>query len=183
MSRIGKKPVTLPGNVKVTVNGREVVVESGANKLSYAHRPEVSVKVDEQAKQVVVERHGDDKTAKAMHGLTRALIANMVIGVTTGFSKDLDINGVGWGAAVQGQKIALNVGYADTRYVEIPTGVSVEVQGSRIKIKGTDKQMVGQVAAKIRSHRPPEPYNGKGIKYLDERIIRKQGKAFAGGGA
>lgn len=181
MSRIGKKPIGLPGNVKVAVNGRDVVVESGAHKLSYTHRPEVSVRVDDQAKCVVVKRHGDGRTAKAMHGLTRALIANMVTGVTTGFAKDLDINGVGWSANVQGQKVALTVGYADTRYVQIPPGVKVEVSGSRIKVSGADKQAVGQVAAKIRAQRPPEPYNGKGIKYADERIIRKSGKQFAAG--
>ncbi len=183
MSRIGKKPIPLPAGVKVAVNACMVVVESGQNKLSYTHRPEVAVKVDDAAKSVVVERHGDGRTAKAMHGLTRALIANMVTGVTSGFNKDLEINGVGWGATVQGNKIALNIGYADTRTLSIPAGVTVEVQGSRIKIKGADKQAVGQMAARIRSQRPPEPYNAKGIKYVDERIIRKAGKALAGGGA
>jgi large subunit ribosomal protein L6 len=183
MSRIGKKPVALPANVKVAVTDRHIVVESGSNKLSYTHRPEVTVKVDDPSKSVVVERRDDSRSAKAMHGLTRALIANMVTGVTTGFTKDLEINGVGWGATVQGNKVALNVGYADTRYVPIPTGVAVEVQGMRIKVKGADKQAVGQVAARIRAHKPPEPYNGKGIKYIDEQIIRKSGKAFAGGGA
>ncbi len=182
MSRIGKKPIALPSNVKVAVQDRHVIVEAGSNKLSFQHRPEVSVRLDETQKSVVIERHGDSGVAKAMHGMTRALIANMVVGVTAGFSKELDINGVGWGGNVQGQKLALNVGYADTRYVPIPVGVSVEVRGSRIQVKGIDKQMVGQVAAMIRAQRPPEPYNGKGIKYVDERIIRKQGKALAGGG-
>ncbi len=181
MSRIGKKPIPLPAAVKVAVNNRQVSVSAGSNNLSYTHRPEVSVKVDDQAKAVVVERVEESRKAKAMHGLTRALIANMVTGVTTGFSRELDINGVGWGANVQGNKIALNVGYADTRYVAIPAGVQVEVQGARIKIKGADKQAVGQIAAKIRAQRPPEPYNAKGIKYVEERIIRKQGKAFGGG--
>lgn len=183
MSRIGKKPISFPAKVKVAVHGSEVVVESGSNKLSYTHRPEVNVEVDDQARKVTVGRHGDGRTAKAMHGMTRALIANMVTGVSAGFSKDLDITGVGWGAVVQGQKVALNVGYADTRYVAIPPGVTVEVRGSRIVVKGIEKQVVGQVAALIRSHRPPEPYNGKGIKYADERVVRKQGKALAGGGA
>ena len=182
MSRIGKKPVEIPAKVKVAVHGSEVVVESGSNKLSYTHRPEVNVKVDDQARTVTVGRHGDGRIAKAMHGMTRALIANMVTGVSTGFSKDLDLTGVGWGVKVEGQKVALNVGYADTRYVAIPSGVSVEVRGSRIQVKGIEKQVVGQVAALIRSHRPPEPYNGKGIKYADERVVRKQGKALAGGG-
>lgn len=182
MSRIGKKPIDLPANVKVVVHGSDVVVESGSNKLSYKHRPEVSVKVDDQARMVYVGRHGDGRVPKAMHGMTRALIANMITGVSAGFSRDLDITGVGWGASVQGQKLALNVGYADTRYVNIPSGVTVEVRGSRIQVKGIDKQVVGQVAAMVRAHRPPEPYNGKGIKYVDEHVVRKQGKALAGGG-
>lgn len=181
MSRIGKKPVPL-GDAKVTVHGREVVVEAKGNRLSYTHRVEVTVRVDDEGKQVVVERKGDSRTARAMHGLTRALVANMIEGVTKGFSRDLEVNGVGWSAKVQGQKVALNVGYADTREVVIPAGITVEVQQNRIKVSGADKQLVGQVAARIRAHRPPEPYNAKGIKYSDEVIIRKQGKAFAGGG-
>lgn len=181
MSRIGKKPIALSGGVRVALNGREVVVESGQNRLAYTHRPEVTVKVDDQAKAVVVERRGNDRVARAMHGMTRALIANMVVGVTTGFTKDLDIHGVGWGATVQGQKLALNVGYADTRHVPIPAGVNVDVKGTRIRVAGADKQAVGQVAAMIRAQRPPEPYNGKGIRYTGEQVVRKQGKAFAGG--
>lgn len=183
MSRIGKQPVPLPGGVKVSLQGRDVVIENSGKRLSITHRPEVSVKVDDEAKAVVVERKGDDRIAKAMHGLTRALIANMVTGVTEGYSKQLEINGVGWTATVQGNKVSLNVGYADTRVVTVPMGVQVEVQKNQIKVTGIDKQAVGQVAAQIRAHRPPEPYNGKGIKYADERIIRKAGKAFAGGGA
>lgn len=183
MSRIGKKPVPVPGNVKVAVSGRTVTVESGKNKLAFTHATGVSVKVDDATKAVVVERKSDERVDRALHGLTRAMIANMVEGVTTGFVRELEINGVGWTARVQGAKVLLNVGYADTREVPIPTGVKVEVTQNRIKISGADKQAVGQTAAMIRSQRPPEPYNGKGIKYLDEIIIRKQGKAFAGGGA
>lgn len=183
MSRIGKKPVPVPDSVKVAVHGRDIVVESGKNKLSFTHRPEVKVRVDPQAKAVVVERQGDDRAARALHGTTRALIANMIEGVTKGFSKELEVNGVGWTAKVQGTKVALSVGYADVREVEIPAGVKVEVAGNRIKVSGADRQAVGQVAAEIRKQRPPEPYNGKGIKYSDEHIVRKQGKAFAGGGA
>lgn len=183
MSRIGNKPVALPSGVKVAVSGdRVVTVESGNKKLTMTHRPEVSVQVDEASKQVIVTRRDDSRTARALHGLTRALIANMVTGVTTGFSRELEVNGVGWTARVQGKKVALNVGYADTREVAIPDGVTVEVQGNRIKVSGPDKQAVGQLAANIRAQRKPEPYNGKGIKYVDEVIIRKQGKAFAGGG-
>src|SRR5690606_7907039 len=158
MSRIGNKPVALPSGVKVAVSGdRVVTVESGNKKLTMTHRPEVSVQVDEASKQVVVTRRDDSRTARALHGLTRALIANMVTGVTTGFSRELEVNGVGWTARVQGKKVALNVGYADTREVAIPDGVTVEVQGNRIKVSGPDKQAVGQLAANIRAQRKPEP--------------------------
>lgn len=183
MSRIGKKPIPIPDKATVAVSGRTVNVSAGSNKLSFTHRPEVSVKVDAATKQVVVERAGDSRVAKAMHGLTRALIANMLEGVTKGFKKELEVNGVGWTAKVQGMKIMLNVGYADTREVAIPAGVKVEVVQNKITVTGADRQAVGQVAAEIRRQRPPEPYNGKGIKYSDEVIVRKAGKAFAGGGA
>ena len=180
MSRIGKKPVAIPANVKIGVNGRVVTVDGGKSKLTFTHREQVSVKVDDKAKTVVVERLGDDRLSRALHGTTRATIANMIEGVTKGFLKELEINGVGWSAVVQGPKIVLNVGYADPRVVAIPAGVKVEVAQNRIKVSGADRQAVGQVAAVIRSHRPPEPYNAKGIKYVDEVIIRKQGKQFAG---
>ena len=181
MSRIGKKPVPLPDKVKVVVNGRDVTVEAGGQTLSMTHRPEVTVRVDDQTKAVLVERAGDDRISRAMHGLTRSLIANMVQGVTTGFIKELDINGVGWNAQVQGNKVVLNIGYAAPREVMIPDGITVEAKGARIKVTGADKQKVGQLAAQIRSQRKPEPYNAKGIKYADEKIVRKAGKQFAGG--
>ncbi len=179
MSRIGKKPVPLAGT-KVSVSGKQVTVEAGSNRLSMTHRPEVSVKVE--GDQVVIERANDSRTAKAMHGLTRSLIANMIQGVTKGFEKHLEINGVGWTAKLQGNKVNLKVGYADTRVVQVPAGITVDIQQNKLKISGADKQLVGQVAAEIRAHRKPEPYNGRGIKYADEHIIRKQGKAFASGG-
>lgn len=179
MSRIGKQPVPIASGAKVSVNGREVTVESSNARLSITHRPEVSVRVDEEAKQVVVERNWESRVSKAMHGLTRSLIANMIQGVTEGYTRELEITGVGWNAQVQGRSLALNVGYADTRRLDIPEGVQTEVQGNRIKVSGADKQMVGQFAAMVRGQRPPEPYNGKGIKYVDEQIIRKEGKAFA----
>jgi len=179
MSRIGKKPVPLAG-AKVSVSGNQVTVEAGSNRLSITHRPEVTVKVE--GDEVVVERKGDSRSAKAMHGLTRSLISNMIQGVTKGFEKNLEINGVGWTAKLQGNKVNLKVGYADTRVVNVPAGIKVDIQGNKLKISGPDKQLVGQVAAEIRAHRKPEPYNGRGIKYSDEHIIRKQGKAFASGG-
>lgn len=181
MSRIGSKPVPLPSGVKVTISGDQVVVEAGGKRLSMHHRPEVTVRVDEKANCVVVGRCDNSRTARAMHGLTRALLNNMVVGVSTGFSKNLEISGVGWTVQVQGKQVALNVGYADTRKLAIPDNVTVQVQGNKISVSGPDKQKVGQMAAEIRHQRPPEPYNGKGIKYDDEIIVRKQGKAFAGG--
>ena len=179
MSRVGKQPVLIEGGASVSVAGNTVTVQKGDQRLSYEHRPEVTVKVDDG--KVMVERRDDSRTARAMHGLTRSLIANMIEGVTKGFSKELEVVGVGWNARVQGMKVALNVGYADTREVAIPPGVKVEVEGNKIKISGASKQLVGQCAAEIRAQRKPEPYNGKGIKYSDEHITRKQGKAFAGG--
>jgi large subunit ribosomal protein L6 len=181
MSRIGKKPVPLPSGVKCNVSGRTVVVESSKGKLSMTHRPEVTVKVE--GGQVVVERNHESRVARAMHGMTRAIINNMVVGVSAGFKKVLEVNGVGWTIQVQGKKVKLNVGYADTRELTIPMGVDVQVAGSKVTVSGADRQAVGQLAADIRRQRPPEPYNGKGIKYSDEQIVRKQGKQFAGGGA
>ena len=179
MSRIGKKPVPIASGVTVKVNGSEVSVQGKLGTLTYGFRPEVSVSVDEDNKQVVVDRADDSRVAKAMHGLTRSLIANMIEGVVNGYKKELEITGVGWNAQVQGMKVNLNVGYADTRVVPIPEGVKVEVQGgTKISVTGIDKQKVGQCAAQIRSHRKPEPYNAKGIKYSDEVVTRKAGKAF-----
>jgi large subunit ribosomal protein L6 len=180
MSRIGKQPVALPSGVKVSVQDRTVTVESGSARLSMTHRPEVAVRVDGQ--QVLVERADDQRASRAYHGLTRALIQNMVVGVTSGFKKELEIVGVGWNAQVRGKTVVLNVGYADAKEVTIPDGVTVQVAGNKVSIAGPDRQSVGQCAAEIRSKRKPEPYNGRGIKYVDEVIVRKQGKAFASGG-
>ncbi len=180
MSRIGKIPVAIPSGVSVSVSGRTVTVQGAKATLTLDHRPEVAVKVED--KQVLIERNDEERATRAYHGMTRALIQNMVVGVSEGFKRELEINGVGWTARVQGRKVALNVGYADTREVEIPMGVEVDVQGNKIAISGADKQAVGQLAAKIRGHRPPEPYNHKGIKYADEVLVKKEGKAFAGGG-
>ncbi|MEE9403856.1 MAG: 50S ribosomal protein L6 [Algisphaera sp.] len=181
MSRIGKKPVDLAGTT-VKVNGREISVTGKGGTLTYTHRPEVSVRVDEEAKQVVVDREGDTKLSRAMHGLTRALIANMIHGVTKGYEVIVEVHGVGYGAAVQGDKIKLKLGYADERIVKIPSGINVSVKPgssmSEVTVTGIDKQLVGQTAAAMRQHRKPEPYNGKGVRYKGEQIIRKQGKAF-----
>ena len=179
MSRIGSKSIEVPKGVTVTVNGRTVTIKGAKHSLSYEHRPEVQVASADN--KITVTRTGDNKESRAYHGLTRALLNNMVEGVSKGFRKELEIVGVGWTARVAGKKIALNVGYADVREVEIPAGVTVEVAQTRITVSGPDKQAVGQLAAAIRAERKPEPYNGKGIKYVDEVLIRKEGKAFAGG--
>ncbi|MEM9347628.1 MAG: 50S ribosomal protein L6 [Planctomycetota bacterium] len=180
MSRNGKKPVAIASGVTVKVNGDEVAVSGPKGNLSINTKPEVKVSLSDDGKEVSVERVGETRFARAMHGTTRSLIQNMVTGVTDGYTKELKIVGVGWSANLKGKTVELNVGYADTRKVEVPDGVTAEVKGQDIKITGADKQKVGQTAAKIREHRKPEPYNGKGIMYTDEKILRKAGKAFGG---
>lgn len=180
MSRNGRKPVEVAKGVTVKVNGDEVAVSGPKGNLSFSTKPEVKVTLSDDGKQVAVERTSETRFARAMHGTTRALIQNMVRGVSEGYEKSLKIVGVGWSAALKGNKVELSVGYADTRVVEVPAGVTAEVKGQDIKLSGADKQLVGQTAARIRAHRKPEPYNGKGIMYTDERILRKQGKAFGG---
>jgi len=178
MSRIGKIPVELPKGVEASVAGQTVTVKKGSETLTFDFKPLISVSVEDS--QIVIDRNADTRPAKALHGTTRSRIANMVQGVTEGFTKELEIVGVGWNAQVQGNKIALNVGYADTKYVTFPGSVKVEVNGMNIKVTGPDKQAVGQVAADIRATKKPEPYNGKGIKYSDERVVRKEGKTGLG---
>ena len=182
MSRIGKAPIAIPGGVEVSVKGRDVNVKGPKGNLSITLRPEVEVAVEGSTACVTLNGSGAARAARAYHGLTRSLVNNMVEGVTKGFTRELEINGVGWGAKLQGKQVVLNVGFAQPRFVNIPDGVSVEVNGNKVKVTGADKQQVGQTAAAIRATRKPEPYNGKGVKYVEEQIIRKQGKAFAGGG-
>jgi large subunit ribosomal protein L6 len=181
MSRLGKKAIEIPSGVNISINGRKVSVSKGDTTLEYEHRPEVRVNWDEGEKSVTVtidEKDAKIRTNRAYWGLTRALIANMVEGVTKGFEKKLEVVGVGYNAQVQGQKMALKVGFANTIEVPIPMGVNVDVSQSIITIKGADKHAVGQFAAMLRSKRKPEPYNGKGIRYYGEEVRRKQGKAF-----
>ena len=183
MSRIGKKPVAIPKNVKVAVNGRTISFEGPKGKLSFEHHPAAKVKID--GGNVVVERIDDEKTSRAVHGLTRALVANNVKGVAEGYVKDLEIQGVGYKAEMQGKAVLLSLGYANQLKVGIPDGVAVkiEAQGTRINIAGADKQAVGQLAAEIRRLRKPEPYKGKGVRYVGEQVKKKLGKQFAGAGA
>ena len=174
MSRIGNKAIAVPAGVEVTVNGNHVVVKGPKGTLEMDTVKEVAVEVKDGA--IVVTRDNDNH--KALHGLTRSLIANMVTGVTVGFEKKLEINGVGYRAAKQGNKLALTLGYSHPVEVLDTDTVKTEVpDANTILVKGIDKQEVGQFAAKIREYRLPEPYKGKGIKYTDERIRRKEGKA------
>lgn len=182
MSRIGKKPVPVPANVKVTVSGSTVTLEGPKGKLDCPVPSGISVKWQESDREIVVTRAGDQKKVKALHGLIRALLANNVHGVVEGYSKALEIVGVGYNARVQGNKLLLTVGFANTVEKLIPAGLTVLTpQPTQITVSGADKQMVGHFAADVRKVRPPEPYKGKGIRYVGEVVRRKAGKAFAGG--
>lgn len=181
MSRIGKKPIEVPAKVKVSISGDTVTIEGPKGSLSYTHRPEVSVNWDEGEKSITVsidEKDMNNKPVRAHWGTTRALINNMIKGVMEGYEKKLEVVGVGWTCNVNGQKLALKVGYANTIEVAIPAGVNVSTDKQTITVNGVDKQAVGQFAAEVRAVRKPEPYNGKGIKYTDEVIKKKQGKQF-----
>ncbi|MGD9125856.1 MAG: 50S ribosomal protein L6 [Planctomycetia bacterium] len=179
MSRIGNKPVTIPDGVKIAVNGSVVTVEGKLGKLEQEFRPEITVTVDDETKSVVVARANDERQSRALHGLTRALIQNMVVGVTEGYERRLDLVGVGYIAAVQNNVLQLRVGFANELQKPIPTGLDVACPDQQhIVIRGIDKQMVGQFAAETRALRKPEPYKGKGIRYQGEQVRRKQGKAM-----
>ncbi len=176
MSRIGKLPVAIPSGVKVSLDGNKITVQGPKGTLSENLHERMTIAVETE--QIVVARPSDAKQDAALHGLTRALINNMVVGVTTGFQKDLEINGVGYRAEMSGKVLTLSLGYSHPVVYELPEGISVEVEKqTKLSVKGIDKQLVGSAAAKIRSFRKPEPYKGKGIKYADERIVRKAGKA------
>jgi large subunit ribosomal protein L6 len=178
MSRIGKAPIPLPQGVEVKVDGDEVRVKGPKGELTQRIRPEAAVQIEDG--QLVVTRQSDSKQHRAYHGLTRALVANMVEGVSTGFQKSLEIVGVGYRAEKRGDGVVLNVGYShEVKYPE-PEGITITTPApTRIVIEGIDKQKVGQVAAELRSVRPPEPYKGKGIRYTGEQVRRKAGKTGA----
>jgi len=184
------KPVDVPNGVKVSVAGTTVQVEGPLGKLSFTHRSEISVNVD--GNKVIVSRADDERQSKALHGLTRSLINNMVIGVSKGYQKKLEVYGVGYGVQLQGMKFTINCGKSHPEVLDVPAGVKVDVQTpqargdsepARFTVSGPDKQAVGEFAACCRRCRPPEPYKGKGVRYADEHVRRKVGKAFAGGGA
>jgi large subunit ribosomal protein L6 len=178
MSRIGKKPVAVLDGVKVAVQGRSVSIEGPQGKLAWEHRPEVSVAYDEKARQLIVTRNSDERQARALHGLTRSLIQNMVDGVKKGYEKRLEIIGVGYVASIQGKVLSLRVGYANEVKKPIPEGLKVTCPDqTHVVIQGCDKQMVGQFAAEVRAVRKPEPYKGKGVRYQGEYVKIKPGKA------
>ncbi len=179
MSRVGRTPVTVPAGVTVTIaEGNHVTVKGPKGTLERSFSPILTINQDGPI--ITVTRPNDLKESRALHGLTRALLNNMVVGVSEGFKKTLDINGIGYRAALQDNKLVLNVGYSHQVTVEEVPGITVEVPNqTQIVVSGIDKQLVGQVAAEIRSVRPPEPYKGKGIKYADEVIRRKEGKTGA----
>ncbi len=176
MSRIGLKPIAIPAGVDFSINGNTVTVKGPNGTLTMDKHPNISVSVD--GSEVNVSRPNDDKENRALHGLTRSLIANMVEGVTNGFKKVLEVNGVGYRVQLQGNSLVMNLGFSHQVIMNAPEGVKIECpSATQIIISGADKQAVGQFAAQVREKRPPEPYKGKGIKYAEEHIRRKEGKA------
>ena len=183
MSRIGKKPIPIPEGVKVKCDDGAVTIEGPKGKIIQTVHSLMKVEINEEEKQVVVIRPSEERKCKELHGLTRTLLANNVHGVTSGFSKDLEIIGLGYNIKMQGEDLVLQLGFSHPIKVKIPQGINVEIKNQtnpgKFTITGIDKQKVGQFAANIRSLRPPEPYKGKGVKYADEIIRRKAGKAVA----
>ena len=180
MSRIGKKPVIIPANVTVDIAaGNVVTVKGPKGTLSYGFHPDMILKLEGNV--LTVERPDEEHLHKSLHGLTRTLLNNMVEGVEKGYSKELEVNGVGYRVSVQGKDLVLNIGFSHQVIMPAPEGITVETPNpNKIVISGPDKQAVGQFAAEVREKRPPEPYKGKGIKYADEHIRRKEGKAGKG---
>lgn len=175
MSRVGKEPIAIPSGVTVTIDDAEVTVKGSKGELKQFTMPGITVK--QEGSELIVSRANDEPANRAKHGLMRSLLYNMVQGVSEGFSKKLEINGVGYRVAQQGADLKLNLGYSHDVIYKVPTGITTAIEQNTITISGTSKQQVGQVAAEIRSLRKPEPYKGKGIKYENERILRKSGKS------
>lgn len=175
MSRIGKKPIAIPSGVEVTVGKHQVDVKGPKGSLSTPLHAKIEVK--QEGSEIVVTRVDESRLARAQHGLRRTLLSNMIEGVTKGFEKQLEVVGVGYRVNVQGTKVVLNVGYSHPVEFPLPAGIEAKAEGTKLTISGCDKQMVGEVAAQIRRVRKPEPYKGKGIKYVDEVIRRKAGKS------
>lgn len=178
MSRIGKKPISLPKGVEVTRDGSKITVKGPKGALTQVFPEEITIVQEDN--QLLVQRHSDEKKHRALHGLSRALLANMVEGVTNGFEKKLELVGVGYRAQLQGKKLVINIGFSHPVEIDPPEGIEFEVPAAtKITVRGIDKQLVGNTAAHIRAVRKPEPYKGKGIKYENEVIRRKAGKAGA----
>jgi len=181
MSRIGKKPIAVPSGVEVSVADGAISIKGKNGELSFEYHPNMTVTFDAEAKQIQVDRPDDHRQNRSLHGMTRSLIGNMVAGVENYFEKRLQIVGVGYQATMDGNTLNLQVGFANTVAKTVPSGVVCELpSNTHIVVKSADKQAVGQFAAEIRGVRPPEPYKGKGIRYQDEYVRRKAGKAFAG---
>jgi large subunit ribosomal protein L6 len=181
MSRIGRLPIPVPSGVDVTIDGRNVTVTGPRGSLSRALHPDMTVSREDAT--LVVTRPTEQKTHKQLHGLTRTLVNNMVVGVTDGYRKGLEITGVGYRAALNGRKLTLNLGYSHPIEIDPPEGIAFEVENpTRLAVVGIDKELVGQIAAKVRATRKPEPYKGKGVRYSGEYIRRKAGKAGKIGG-
>ena len=179
MSRIGKKPIVIPAGVDVRLNGSEVTVKGPKGELKNTFNSDMAIAIE--GNEIIVTRPSDVKEHRSLHGLTRTLIANMVEGVTNGYSKELEVNGVGYRVQKQGKNLVMNLGFSHQVIMEEIPGITIEVPSpNKIVISGADKQMVGQFAAEVREKRPPEPYKGKGIKYANEYIRRKEGKAAKG---
>ncbi|MBU0706443.1 50S ribosomal protein L6 [Patescibacteria group bacterium] len=182
MSRIGKQIIVIPSGVEVTLNGDRIKVKGPKGELEMGFSPSISVSKDDHG--IRVKRSSDEPSVRGLHGLTRALIANMIKGVSSGFEKRLEIIGVGYRAQVSGKKLTLNLGFSHPIELNVPEGITAEMDKESkniLIISGIDKQLVGQFAANARSFRPPEPYKGKGIRYVDEYVARKAGKSAAGG--
>ncbi|MBO4342031.1 MAG: 50S ribosomal protein L6 [Clostridia bacterium] len=180
MSRIGKKPIEIPAGVDVKIEGNLVTVKGPKGTLSRDIHPNIAVEKDGNT--ITVSRPDDSKQNRSLHGLSRTLIANMVYGVNETFKRELEVNGIGYRAEMKGKDLVLKVGYSHDVIMKAPEGITIEVPApNKIIISGTDKQKVGQFAANVREKRPPEPYKGKGIKYVEEHIRRKEGKAGKGG--
>jgi large subunit ribosomal protein L6 len=181
MSRIGRLPITVPSGVDVTIDGRNVTVKGPKGTLSRSLHPDITVSREDGT--LVVTRPTEQKTHKQLHGLTRTLVSNMVVGVTDGYRKGIEITGVGYRAALSGRKLTLNLGYSHPIEIEPPQGISFEVETpTRLAVVGIDKELVGEIAAKVRATRKPEPYKGKGVRYAGEYVRRKAGKAGKIGG-
>lgn len=190
MSRIGKKAVKVPSAVKVELTPALLKLSAGPQSLTLDIHPRIDVAHDGQANEINVARKGDDRLARAMHGTTRALIANMIVGLTKGFEKGIHIYGTGYGVKQEGTNLIISVGYAQPAKVAIPQGITLDIATPNARgndtpavftVKGANKAVVGQLAAEIRQVKPPEPYRGKGVRYADEVVKRKVGKAFASG--